>query len=104
MRRRPAGPYDGLPLTLNKDTTLVSIIAIQEVMRHGRIVTGFNFFGGVQAPVLQVFVFIGLLFIITNLGLSRLSRRLEIREQKRSGTTVKPISGLEDQVATAQTR
>ena len=91
-------------ITLHKDTTLVSIIAIQEVMRHGRIVTGFNFFGGVQAPVLQVFIFIGLLFIITNLGLSRLSRRLEIREQQRSGTTVKPISGLEDQVATAQTR
>ncbi len=33
-------------ITLNKDTTLVSIVAIQEVMRHGRIVTGFNFFGG----------------------------------------------------------
>ena len=27
-------------ITLNKDTTLVSIVAIQEVMRHGRIVTG----------------------------------------------------------------
>ena len=91
-------------ITLNKDTTLVSIIAIQEVMRHGRIVTGFNFFGGVQAPVLQVFIFIGLLFVVTNLALSRLSRRLEIRERQRSGTTVKPISGLEDQVATAQAR
>jgi His/Glu/Gln/Arg/opine family amino acid ABC transporter permease subunit len=91
-------------ITLNKDTTLVSIIAIQEVMRHGRIVTGFNFFGGVQAPVLQVFVFIGLLFIVTNLALSRLSRRLEIREQRRTGTTVKPVSGLEDQLATAQAR
>ena len=91
-------------ITLNKDTTLVSIIAIQEVMRHGRIVTGFNFFGGVQAPVLQVFIFIGLLFVVTNLALSRLSRRLEIREQRRTGTTVKPISGLEDQVATVQTR
>ncbi|MBW3652547.1 MAG: amino acid ABC transporter permease [Actinobacteria bacterium] len=91
-------------ITLNKDTTLVSIIAIQEVMRHGRIVTGFNFFGGVQAPVLQVFIFIGLLFVATNLALSRLSRRLEIRERRRSGTTVKPISGLEDQVATVQAR
>ena len=46
-------------ITLNKDTTLVSIVAIQEVMRHGRIVTGFNFFGGVPAPILQVFLFIG---------------------------------------------
>lgn len=34
-------------ITLNKDTTLVYIIGIQEVARHGRILTGFNFFGGV---------------------------------------------------------
>jgi His/Glu/Gln/Arg/opine family amino acid ABC transporter permease subunit len=88
-------------ITLNKDTTLVSIIAIQEVMRHGRIVTGFNFFGGVQAPVLQVFLFIGVLFIGVNLALSRLSRRLELRERKRTGTTIQPIAGAEDQSATA---
>jgi His/Glu/Gln/Arg/opine family amino acid ABC transporter permease subunit len=86
-------------ITLNKDTTLVSIIAIQEVMRHGRIVTSSGFFGGVQAPILQVFVFVGLLFIAVNLTLSRLSRRLEIRERERTGTTVQRVSGLEDQVA-----
>ena len=86
-------------ITLNKDTTLVSIIAIQEVMRHGRIVTSSNFFGGVQAPVLQVFIFIGLLFILVNLLLSRLSRRLELRERRRTGTTLKRVSGQEDQVA-----
>jgi len=86
-------------ITCNKDTTLVSIIAIQEVMRHGRIVTTFNFFGGVEAPVLQVFLFIGLLFIVVNLALSRLSRRLEVRERRRSGTTVRHVGGLEDQVA-----
>lgn len=91
-------------ITLNKDTTLVSIIAIQEVMRHGRILTGQNFFGGVQAPILQVFLFIGALFVVTNLALSRLSHRLEIREQKRSGTTIKPVQGLEDQVVTVRAR
>jgi aspartate/glutamate/glutamine transport system permease protein len=89
-------------ITLNKDTTLVSIIAIQEVMRHGRIVTSFNFFGGVQAPVLQVFIFIGLLFIAVNFALSRLSRRLEIREQERTGGTLEPIAGAEDLVAPAK--
>jgi len=88
-------------ITLNKDTTLVSIIAIQEVMRHGRIVTGFNFFGGVQAPVLQVFIFIGLLFIATNLLLSRVSRRLEVRERRRTaGPPTIRVSGVEDQLAT----
>jgi His/Glu/Gln/Arg/opine family amino acid ABC transporter permease subunit len=86
-------------ITLNKDTTLVSIIAIQEVMRHARIVTSFNFFGGVQAPVLQVFIVVGLMFIAVNLLLSRLSRRLEIRERQRTGTKVEPVTGLEDQVA-----
>ncbi len=89
-------------ITLNKDTTLVYIIGIQEVNRHGRILTGFNYFGGVQAPLLQVFVVIGVMFIVVNLLLSRLSRRLEIRERERTGTTVEPIQGLEDQVATAR--
>jgi His/Glu/Gln/Arg/opine family amino acid ABC transporter permease subunit len=86
-------------ITLNKDTTLVSIVAIQEVMRHGRIVTSFGFFGGVQAPVLQVFIFIGVLFVVVNLLLSRLSRRLEIRERRRTGTAVERVAGVEDQVA-----
>ena len=85
-------------ITLNKDTTLVSIIAIEELARRGRILTSFNFFGGVQAPVLQVFIVIGLLFVIVNLALSRLSRRLEIRERRRTGTTLRRVRGLEDQV------
>jgi glutamate transport system permease protein len=86
-------------ITLNKDTTLVSIIAIQEVMRHGRILSNFNFFGGVPAPVLQVFIFIGILFVIVNLLLSRLSRRLEIRERKRTSVgQATTVRGLEDQV------
>jgi His/Glu/Gln/Arg/opine family amino acid ABC transporter permease subunit len=90
-------------ITLNKDTTLVSIIAIDEVMRHGRTLSsGFTaFVGGVEAPLLQVFVFIGLLFVVTNLALSRLSRRLEVRERKRTGGTASPVSGLEDQLALA---
>jgi His/Glu/Gln/Arg/opine family amino acid ABC transporter permease subunit len=90
-------------ITLNKDTTLVSIIAIEEVMRHGRTLSsGFTaFVGGVEAPLLQVFIFIGLLFVITNLALSRLSRRLELGERKRTGGTAGPVSGLEDQVALA---
>jgi His/Glu/Gln/Arg/opine family amino acid ABC transporter permease subunit len=85
-------------ITLNKDTTLVSIVAIQEVVRHARSVTSFQFFGGVQAPVLQVFLFVGLLFIIVNLLLSRLSRRLEVVENRRTKVgEVKRVSGLEEQ-------
>ncbi|MGZ8648253.1 MAG: amino acid ABC transporter permease [Solirubrobacteraceae bacterium] len=95
--RRMVPATVGQLITLNKDTTLVYILTIQEVVRHGRIVTGFNFFGGVQAPVLQVFLFIGLLFIIINFTLSRLSRRLEVRERKR--TAGPPLRVAEEQAA-----
>jgi glutamate transport system permease protein len=91
-------------ITLNKDTTLVSIITVQEVMRRGRIVTNtagnpFADPGGTPAPLLMVFLTIGVMFIIVNFGLSRLSRRLEIRERQRTGTKVGGPTGLEDQVA-----
>ena len=41
---------------------------------------------------------IGLLFVITNYALSRLSRRLEVRESRRTAT-VRPVTvaGAEDQ-------
>jgi aspartate/glutamate/glutamine transport system permease protein len=91
-------------ITLTKDTTLVSIIAIIEVMRRARTVTATsgNPFtgGGVEAPILEVFLFVGLLFIIVNYTLSRLSRRLEIRETKRTGSAPEvKVRGLEEQVA-----
>lgn len=86
-------------ITLNKDTTLVSIIAIQELVRHGNTVAATGFGVEVTAPILQVFIVVGLLFIAVNLALSRLSRRLEIRERKRTGTKMKTVRGLEDQVA-----
>ena len=86
-------------ITLNKDTTLVTILGITEVLAHGSSLNSATFFGGVPAPLLQVYLMIGFLFFIVNLALSRLSRRLEIRERKRTGTTLKRVEGLEDQVA-----
>jgi His/Glu/Gln/Arg/opine family amino acid ABC transporter permease subunit len=83
-------------ITLNKDTTLVSIIAIQEVVRSGRVLTqtaGNPFTGGgVDAPILQVMIFIGVLFVIVNFALSRLSRRLEVRERRRTAVKAPPVS------------
>lgn len=81
-------------ITLNKDTTLVSIIAIQEAVRSGRILsqTAGNPFtgGGVDAPILHVMLFIGFLFVLVNFALSRLSRRLEIREGERTAIKEAP--------------
>jgi His/Glu/Gln/Arg/opine family amino acid ABC transporter permease subunit len=90
-------------ITLTKDTSLVSILAISELVRHGRIVvnTSDNPFVGlnVPAPILQVFIVVGAMFVVFNLLLSRLSKRLEIRERQRTGTTIQRVTGLEDQVA-----
>lgn len=79
-------------ITLNKDTTLVSIIAIQEVVRSGRILAGTAgnpFAGGstVEAPILSVMIVIGLMFVVVNFALSRISRRLEIQQGRRTATT-----------------
>jgi ABC-type amino acid transport system permease subunit len=87
-------------ITLNKDTTLISIIAIPEVIGAGGSIISASAFGNVvQAPYLQVYLMIGFFFFVVNFALSRLSRRLEIRERERTGTTLKRVKGLEDQVA-----
>ena len=46
-----------------------------------------------------MFLFIGLLFVVVNFSLSRLSRRLEVRERRVMGTRMKPVIGLEDPVS-----
>lgn len=90
-------------ITLTKDTSLISILAISELVRNGRIVantSGSPFVGvGVPAPILHVFILVGGFFLIFNLVLSRLSKRLEIRERKRTGTKIERVTGIEDQVA-----
>ena len=88
-------------ITLNKDTTLVSLITIQEAVRSGRILTSTagNPFtgGGVEAPILHVMIFVGVLFVIANYALSRLSRRLEVVQRKRTaGGGAAVASGVED--------
>ena len=105
--RRMVPALVGQLITLNKDTTLVSIIGIQEAVRRGRIVdnnAGNPFTGSeIEAPFLEVFILIGIWFVIVNYILSRVSRRLEIRERKRTGTKLEKVKGLEDQVAVEPT-
>lgn len=87
-------------ITLNKDTTLISILSIQEVMRHGRILGScLPFTCGVEVPLLQVFLVVGAMFALLNYGLSLLSRRLEIKQRETTGIDVEKVTGLEDQVA-----
>ena len=86
-------------ITLNKDTTLVSIVAIREVLKHTKTVVNANPFLGdfVKAPPLQAYLVVGLLFVLVNLLLSRLSKRLEMKQQ--SGGAGPAVTGVEDQVA-----
>jgi hypothetical protein len=44
-------------------------------------------------------IVVGAMFMVFNLALSQLSRRLEIKERARTQTTVERVTGLEDQVA-----
>jgi His/Glu/Gln/Arg/opine family amino acid ABC transporter permease subunit len=90
-------------ITLTKDTSLVSILAIQELVAAGAIVnstSGSPFISGsdVPAPILHVYIVVGAMFVVFNLTLSLLSRRLEVRERKRAGD-VETVTGLEDQIS-----
>lgn len=72
-------------VTITKDTSLASVIGVPELLRNGAIVsnTSGSIFiqdSGSQAPVLHVFLFIGIVFIVGNYALSLLSRRLGGRE------------------------
>lgn len=85
-------------ITLNKDTTLVSIVGIREVVRHAKTITSANPFleDFVKGPSFQVYLVVGLMFVIVNFSLSRLAARLEEKERK---PVEIHVTGLEDQVA-----
>ncbi|MCA1707971.1 MAG: amino acid ABC transporter permease, partial [Actinobacteria bacterium] len=85
-------------ITLTKDTSLTSIIGVQELVNGGQIISntaGSAFIdpGGPQASILHVFIVVGVMFIAFNLLLSRLSRRLEIKQRERTGTTAETVTG-----------
>lgn len=79
-------------ITLVKDTSLASIIAVQELVGSGRVL--FNFYGN---PIETLFVIACIYFVICY-SLSRLSRRLEAR---RPAVERLVVIGEEDQVAPA---
>jgi len=77
-------------VTLLKDTSLGFVIAYPELLRRARN-TG-EFF---QNP-LQSFFAAALLYIAVNVTLSRLARRLEIRQRRRYGAGAISVPGAED--------
>ena len=77
-------------VTLLKDTSLGFVIAYPELLRQSRN-TG-EFF---QNPLQSLFV-AALLYVGVNLVLSRVARRLEIRQRRRYGAGAITVAGIED--------
>ena len=80
-------------ITLLKDTSLAYVVAFEELLRRGRIAGEFA-----RSP-LQALILVAAMYIVVNFTLSRIARRLEVRQRRRykaSGITV--AGGPEDLV------
>ena len=77
-------------VTLLKDTSLGFIITYDELLRRGRS-TG-EFF---RAP-LQVYVYVAVVYIVVNITLGWLARRLEVRQRRRLGAGTIVVGGTDD--------
>ncbi len=91
--RRMAPAIVGQLVVLLKDTSLGYFVQYDELLRRAQI-TG-NFDGN----TLQALLAVAVVYIAVNLSLSRLSRRLEVRQRRRYGGTIKVSGGPEDLVA-----
>jgi len=77
-------------VTLLKDTSLGSVIAFEELLRRAQI--NGEFFGN----RLQSLFIAAVLYIIVNFSLSRLARRLEVRQRRRYKAGSIAVTGIED--------
>ncbi len=78
-------------VTLLKDTSLGFIIPVEELLRRAQIV------GEVPGkPVLQALFVVALIYIAINFALSRVARRLEVRQRRRYGAGGISVTGAED--------
>ena len=78
-------------ITLLKDTSLGFVLPYEEFLRRGQIVgetTG--------KPVLQALAFVALVYFVVNLALSRLARRLEVRQRRRYQAGAITVTGVEE--------
>jgi glutamate transport system permease protein len=80
-------------VTLLKDTSLGAAIALEELLRRARI--NGEFF---QNPLQSLFV-AALLYIAVNFTLSRIARRLEVRQRRRLGAGQISVAGAGEDLA-----
>ena len=88
--RRMAPAIVSQLITLLKDTALGVIITYDDALRRAENIGGFN------NNRLQALIFVALCYIAVNLVLSRIARRLEVRQQRRLGAGAIAVAGVED--------
>jgi glutamate transport system permease protein len=80
-------------ITLLKDTSLGVVIGVQDLLRRGEQVGEFS-----SSP-LQALVVVAALYVVVNLILSRIARRLEVRQRRRyKAGSITVTGGPEDLV------
>jgi glutamate transport system permease protein len=80
-------------VTLLKDTSLGAAIALEELLRRGRI--NGEFF---QNPLQSLFA-VAVMYIAVNFTLSRIARRLEVRQRRRLGAGQISVTGAGEDLA-----
>ncbi len=80
-------------ITLVKDTSLLYVIAVLEITRKGRALQAF------AGNPLQTYIVVGLIFFVVNWILSRIARRLEVRQRSRYGSEATMVGSMEDLAA-----
>jgi glutamate transport system permease protein len=98
--RRMAPAIVSQLVTLLKDTTLASVIAYEELLRRFRLAAKGDI--GEPEAILQAFVLAAAVYIVLNLCLSLVARRLEARQRRRFRTGPVDVLGPEDVIVTVE--
>ena len=83
-------------VTLLKDTSLGFFIQYEELLRRGQLSGNFD------RNLLQALMLVAAMYISVNLALSRLARRLEVRQRRRYGAGRIDVTGVEDLAVLAE--
>ncbi|MGI9118911.1 MAG: amino acid ABC transporter permease [Acidimicrobiales bacterium] len=85
-------------VTLLKDTSLGFFIQFEELLRRGQLTGGFD------GNLLQALLAVAAIYIAVNLVLSRLARRLEVRQRRRLGAGGIDVTGGPEDLVVVDTQ
>ena len=77
-------------VTLLKDTSLGIVIPFEELLRRGQIT------GEFAKNALQTLTLVALIYMVVNMTLSQVARRLEVRQSQRYSAGAIAVGGVED--------